>query len=212
MDGEGYLITGFSSLENELIEFKKPLKTEDSEKINLLSQLNDKIKSAVTLIVDNSIQSLLKSENSLGELVSSCPANLCLPGLQTLWTRSVEERLTKISHDDIKAMRRYLDEINRDIQGIASLLQTRCDALQKAKLTFAFISIAHFKEIVERLTYASVTDKSHFLWDNQLRFYWGQDDGLTVQQAFSDLTYGYEFNGKMQNRGTVKLFASSFKV
>lgn len=196
VDGEGYLITGFSSQQDELVEFKKPLKTEDSEKINLLSQLNDKIKSAVTLIIDNSIQDFLKSDGSLGELVLRCPANLCLPGLKTVWTRGVEERLRKISDDDIKAMRRYLDEINRDIQGIASLLQTRCVALEKAKLTFAFVAIAHFKEIVERLTYASVTDKSDFLWDNQLRFYWRHDDGLSVQQAFSDLTYGYEFNGK----------------
>jgi len=193
-DGEGFLITGFSSQQDEFIEFKKPLKTEDSEKINLLSQLNDKIKLAVTLKMSESIQNILNADISLEKFITSCPANLSLPGLQVLWTRSVEERLQKMEDGDIKAMRRYLDEINQDIKIISAFMQTLETGLDKKKLTAAFILIAHFKEIIEQLTYSGVTDKTEYMWDSQLRFYW-TGDNLTVKQAFSDLSYGYEFNG-----------------
>ena len=50
------------------------------------------------------------------------------------------------------------------------------------------------RDVVANLVKLEITDKNHFDWLSQLRYYWIDDD-VTVSMITTDLRYGYEYLG-----------------
>lgn len=121
---------------------------------------------------------------------------VCLAGSQVWWTAEVEHVFAKIKKGNRRAMKEYLEQLNKQLDEI--VITVRADLSTNDRIKFRTIAIVevHARDIIENFVTNSVTDVREFEWESQLRFYWVNNlDNLWVTQCTGSFEYGYEYMG-----------------
>lgn len=121
---------------------------------------------------------------------------ICLAGSQVWWTAEVENVFVKIKKGNKRAMKEYLEQLNKQLDDIVITVRADLTANDRTKFRTIAIVEVHARDIVESFVTDSVTDVREFEWESQLRFYWvNQLDNLWVTQCTGSFEYGYEYMG-----------------
>ncbi|XP_059474609.1 dynein axonemal heavy chain 10-like [Neocloeon triangulifer] len=183
---EGWTLTGFTSIEGELVPFERPFKVDpEAGRAFLLSRLDEAIKAAVAASVARSVAA---PAGDVVGVVEGAAATLWQPALDVAWTEQVEGSLRK-------GVAPSCAPFDAALAAVVDALRGQRPRVQAAKLAAAVVLLAHHRSVVERLVAAAAAHPDHFLWHTQLRFYSSPPQPLQVRQAFAQLDYGYEFSG-----------------
>jgi dynein heavy chain len=121
---------------------------------------------------------------------------VCLAGSQVWWTAEVENVFVKIKKGNKRAMKEYLEQLNKQLDEIVITVRADLSANDRTKFRTIAIIEVHARDIIENFVTDSVTDIREFEWESQLRFYWvNQLDNLWVTQCTGSFEYGYEYMG-----------------
>lgn len=121
---------------------------------------------------------------------------ICLVANQVWWTAEVENVFSKIKKGNKRAMKQYLEQLNKQLDDI--VLTVRADLTRNDRAKFKTVATieVHARDIVENFVRDSIMDAQEFEWESQLRFYWIRDvDNLWVSQCTGSFEYGYEYMG-----------------
>lgn len=121
---------------------------------------------------------------------------ICLAANQVWWTAEVENVFVKFKKGNKRAMKEYLEQLNKQLDDIVVTVRAELSPNDRSKFkTVATIEV-HARDIVEGFVRDSVTDAQEFEWESQLRFYWvNKLDNLWVTQCTGSFEYGYEYMG-----------------
>ncbi|KAK5648316.1 hypothetical protein RI129_003208 [Pyrocoelia pectoralis] len=121
---------------------------------------------------------------------------VCLVGNQVWWTAEVENVFAKIKKGDKRAMKEYLEQLNKQLDDIVITVRGYLTSNDRSKFKTVATVEVHARDIVEGFVRDSVTDAQEFEWESQLRFYWVNHlDNLWVRQCTGSFEYGYEYMG-----------------
>ncbi|KAB0803715.1 hypothetical protein PPYR_00685 [Photinus pyralis] len=121
---------------------------------------------------------------------------VCLVGNQVWWTAEVENVFAKIKKGDKRAMKEYLEQLNKQLDEIVLTVRGYLTSNERLKFKTVATVEVHARDIVEGFVRDSVTDAQEFEWESQLRFYWVNNlDNLWVRQCTGSFEYGYEYMG-----------------
>nr|XP_023024309.1 dynein heavy chain 10, axonemal [Leptinotarsa decemlineata] len=121
---------------------------------------------------------------------------VCLAGSQVWWTAEVENVFGKFKKGNKRAMKEYLEQLNKQLDEIVITVRADLTANDRTKFRTIAIVEVHSRDIVENFVRDSVTDAQEFEWESQLRFYWINNmDNLWVTQCTGSFEYGYEYMG-----------------
>lgn len=147
-------------------------------------------------ITKKSIYDYGKSHRPRTQWMMDYQGMVCLAANQVWWTAEVENVFLKFKKGNKRAMKEYLNQLNRQLDDIVMTVRAELTSNDRSKFkTVATIEV-HARDIVEGFVRDSVTDAQEFEWESQLRFYWiNKLDNLWVTQCTGSFEYGYEYMG-----------------
>lgn len=91
-------------------------------------------------------------------------------------------------------MQDLYDENVQMLLTMTELVRGDLDPVKRRILVAVITTDVHNRDIVNNLSMNDVTDKNDFTWQQQLRYYMGEQV-VTVKQVNAELEYGYEYLG-----------------
>ena len=73
-------------------------------------------------------------------------------------------------------------------------MRSSLDDIQHRIIVALITQDVHARDIIETLVNESVASKNDFLWQQQLRYYW-EEENVSVNQVNAKIKYGYEYMG-----------------
>jgi dynein heavy chain 1, cytosolic len=196
-------IVGISSKEGEAVSLRKPISFARNPKINdWLSSLEYEMKHALASLTAESIQefsSLFNATFDRGQFISFLdrfPAQVILLATQVVWTRSVENVLSKSSDQTLTAVHDRLEHV---LQALAETVLLDLEVIQRRKCEHLITEMVHQRDVIQGLLRNSVSSTEDFHWLYQMRFYHLPEndilENLSVRMADATFPYGYEYLG-----------------
>nr|CAD7428946.1 unnamed protein product [Timema monikensis] len=121
---------------------------------------------------------------------------IVLAANQVWWTAEVENVFVKITKGYKRAMKEYLDQMNRQLDELVVRVRSHLSKNERKKFTTVLTIDVHARDIIEVFVRDSILDAQEFEWEIQLKFYWIKAvDNLVVKQCTGSFEYGYEYMG-----------------
>lgn len=121
---------------------------------------------------------------------------ICLGANAVWWTAEVENVFAKIKSGNKGAMKKYLEELNLQLDELVIKVRQNITYNERLKFRTIVTIDVHARDIVESFVRNSVIDATDFGWESQLRYYWINDiDNCRVVQCTGNFEYGYEYMG-----------------
>ena len=198
-------VVGINSKEGEMISLRKPISFARNPKINdWLSALEHEMKHTLAVLTAESVQefsALFKATFDRHQFLSFLdryPAQVVLLATQVVWTRSVEEVLSKQGPPAV-SLTSVHDQIEHVLQALAETVLLDLETIQRKKCEHLITEMVHQRDAISGLLRNSVTSAESFHWLYQMRFYHIADadiiDNLVVRMADASFQYGYEYLG-----------------
>ncbi|KAI4469012.1 dynein heavy chain [Holotrichia oblita] len=183
------------SAEREIMEFRTAVYTEGKVEDWMNDVLNE-MRRSNRFITKKSIYDYGKTQRPRTTWMMDYQGMICLAANQVWWTAEVENVFAKIKKGNKRAMKEYLNQLNKQLDDIVITVRAELSSNDRSKFkTIATIEV-HSRDIVENFVRDSVTDVQEFDWESQLRFYWVNNlDNLWVTQCTGSFEYGYEYMG-----------------
>jgi len=196
-------IVGISSKEGESVPLLRQISFARNPKINdWLSVLEHEMKQSLAALTSQSIQdftSIFSTEfdrDSFLPFLDRFPAQVVLLSTQVVWTRSVEEILSRQSHQSLTNLQ---DRIEHILKGLAETVLLHLETIQRKKCEHLITEMVHQRDVIGSLIENGVSSVDDFNWLYQMRFYHIPDgeviSNLVVRMADASFTYGYEYLG-----------------
>jgi dynein heavy chain 1 len=198
-------ITGINSKEGESITLRKPISFARNPKINdWLSMLELEMKQSLAVSTAEATQefaSLFKTTFDRTQFLSFLnrfPAQVVVLATQIIWTRSVEEALSKETAKN-ESLGIVHDGIEHVLQALAETVLFDLEVIQRKKCEHLITEMVHQRDVIVGLLKNSVSSSDDFHWLYQMRFYLvpGAEilENLVVRMADASFFYGYEYLG-----------------
>ncbi|XP_015836813.2 dynein axonemal heavy chain 10 [Tribolium castaneum] len=183
------------SSEGEVMEFRRAVqvvgKVED-----WMNDVLKEMRRSNRFITKSAIYNYGKVRRPRSEWMLDFQGMICLAGSQVWWTAEVENVFVKIKKGNKRAMKEYLEQLNKQLDEIVITVRADLTANDRTKFRTIAIIEVHARDIIESFVTNSVTDIREFEWESQLRFYWVNNlDNLWVVQCTGSFEYGYEYMG-----------------
>jgi dynein heavy chain 1 len=196
-------IVGISSKEGESVPLRKPISFARNPKINdWLSALEYEMKNALAVLTAESIQEFSTLFNATFDrsqflsFLDRYPAQVILLATQVVWTRSVEDVLSKSSNKTLTSVH---DQLEHVLQALAETVLLDLEVIQRKKCEHLITEMVHQRDVIIGLLKNSVSSAEDFHWLYQMRFYHVPDgdilENLAVRMADATFLYGYEYLG-----------------
>jgi dynein heavy chain 1 len=196
-------IVGIISKEGEAVSLRKAISFARNPKINdWLSSLEYEMKHALASLTAESIQefsSLFNATFDRAQFISFLdryPAQVILLATQVVWTRSVEDVLSKSSDQTLAAVHDRLEHV---LQALAETVLLDLEVIQRKKCEHLITEMVHQRDVIQGLLRNCVSSTEDFHWLYQMRFYHLPEndilENLSVRMADATFPYGYEYLG-----------------
>ncbi|XP_063983101.1 dynein axonemal heavy chain 7-like [Diachasmimorpha longicaudata] len=124
------------------------------------------------------------------EWVLEWPGQTILCVGQLYWTSDVTEAFPK----GLDALKAYVDVCNEELNKIIVLVRGKLSTQNRTTLEALVTLDVHSRDVTVDLWEKNVTKATDFKWLCQLRYYWMEDNMITMM-INSSLKYGYEYLG-----------------
>ena len=118
------------------------------------------------------------------------------------WCTETEETILAMPENPMALAEAYENNVNQLKHLTTHIRRTDLTELLRTTLVALITQDVHARDIVEIMRKNNVMTTDEFAWQQQLRFYWKDEDSgsleanpLTVQQIQATLNYGYEYMG-----------------
>ncbi|CAK0855452.1 unnamed protein product [Prorocentrum cordatum] len=139
---------------------------------------------------------------SVGDFGHKSIAQVCLLGIQLVWTADFEDALIRMSRDKDKTImgstsKKFIQMLT-DLVGMC--LTDLGSKMNRTKFETLVTVHVHqkdlFQEVAKKVREGKVKDENDFEWLKQTRCYWKQDtDNAVISIADVDFVYSYEYLG-----------------
>jgi dynein heavy chain len=182
--------THMNSSEGEKVQFKTPVRLEGVVE-GWLCVVEDTMHKSLKEVLRASRLDLKKHLNKREKWVREWPGQVIITASQIQWTADCEKALDRGDKKGLKSIRKKqgvtLDKFSEMIRGNLS-------KMERLKLVALVTIEVHARDIIEKLLKAHCESRNAFEWQQQLRFYW-EDDDCAVRQTNTLFHYGYEYLG-----------------
>ena len=190
-------IIGFSSKEQERINFSKPIEISPKHRVyEWLSNVESESKRSLYNILNDSLQCpssnylLQNIEDIYSNWVTKYPAQILLLTSQMKWTECVESAFgsaTKLTS--------LLNHMSFTIKLLASTITQDLGFVCRKKCESLLTEFIHQRGVVRDLIDRNVSDPNDFTWISQMRFYPLEKSGVVVKMGNAELNYSFEYLG-----------------
>jgi dynein heavy chain, axonemal len=143
-------------------------------------------------------------------LFQNRPGQLVLAASQYYWSIEVGQ---SIDAEGALGMKRYLEKMLMQLDGLVSLVRGQLSYLESLTLGALIVIEVHARDVIQHLETVGIKSTSDFEWISQLRYYWddeayvskkaklplfydtGRGMDMTVKQVQAVFVYGYEYLG-----------------
>ena len=178
-----------SSREGESVQLERAVRAEGSVEVwlqNLLTMSQE----SVHCIIRQCHQYVNDSQFSLLEMVQKFQAQICILGVQMIWTRDAENALA-LCRQEKKIMadtnQRFLEMLNT----LISQTTKNLDKIERKKYETLITIHMHQRDVFEAMVKMNVKNIMDFEWLKQARFYFRQDLEK-MQISVTDVTFDYQ--------------------
>lgn len=183
------------SCEKEIMDFRNSVVTEGRIE-DWMNDILSEMRKSNRYITKKSIFDYGKTRRARTEWMLSYQGMVCLAANQVWWTAEVEDVFIKISQGKHRAMKKYLEQLNGQLDELVVRVRGELSKNDRKKFNTVLIIDVHARDIIEDFVRDNITDLQEFEWESQLRFYWMKDlDNLVVKQCTGVFEYGYEYMG-----------------
>lgn len=124
------------------------------------------------------------------------PAQVVLNSTQIYWTEETELALEEFENGQEDSVKRYLQVCNQRLEQLINLVLGDLSSPDRCKIIALITLDVHSRDVVKRLVDEKVEGPLSFLWQQQLRFIWRQEN-YDVDIRITDFRskYSYEWIG-----------------
>ncbi|XP_044576956.1 dynein axonemal heavy chain 7 [Cotesia glomerata] len=187
---ESMEITTMESSEGEAIVLEDKIDTASTrgQVEKWLVELENDMKKSVRAQVNNAREAYLTKERSKWVLEWPGQTILCIG--QLYWTANV----TAAFPQGLDALKAYIDTCNEELNHIVELVRGDLSKQNRTTLEALITLDVHARDVLVELWGKKVTKDTDFKWLCQLRYYW-MEENLVTMMINSSLNYGYEYLG-----------------
>lgn len=183
------------SCEREIMDFRNAVFTEGRIE-DWMNDVLTEMRKSNRYITKKSIFDYGKTRKARTEWMLSYQGMVCLAANQVWWTAEVENVFVKISEGQHRAMKKYLEKLNGQLDELVVRVRGDLSKNDRKKFNTVLIIDVHARDIIEDFVRDNITDSQEFEWESQLRFYWIKDvDNMMIKQCTGVFEYGYEYMG-----------------
>uniref|UniRef100_A0A0X3NP81 Dynein heavy chain 7, axonemal n=1 Tax=Schistocephalus solidus TaxID=70667 RepID=A0A0X3NP81_SCHSO len=183
-------ITHMKSSENEVVQLKDVISTSKARGAveKWLIELEEDMIISVRLNIFNALENYVVAPRR--EWVCHWCGQAVLAISMTYWTTYC----TQAIDTGAEAMNDYLEENNKQIDEIVSMVRGKLSKQNRTTLQALIVLAVHARDVLAELIKCGVQSDTDFAWLSQLRYYW-EGDQLLTRMINSCLPYGYEYLG-----------------
>ncbi|XP_012272400.1 dynein heavy chain 10, axonemal [Orussus abietinus] len=184
------------STEGEIMEFRDAVIAEGKIEEWMVLALAE-MKRSNRYLTKKAVHDYGKVRRPRSEWILDFQGMMILAANQIWWTAETENVFDKIAKGEKRAMKEYLQELNKRLDELVTLMggDTLTNNDRKKIDTLLTIDV-HIRDIVDCFVRDSIMDAIEFEWESQLRFYWVHDlDNVWMHQCTGAFEYGYEYMG-----------------
>ena len=178
-----------TSSEGEVVQLERPVRAEGSVEI-WLQNLLQCAQESLHYIIRQCFHYITDNQFTLLEMIQKFQAQICILGIQMVWTRDAENALASCRQD-----KKIMGETNAKFLDMLNLLifQTtkNLGKMERKKYETLITVHMHQRDVFEGLVKMNVKHTLDFEWLKQARFYFKQDLEK-MQISITDVTFSYQ--------------------
>ncbi|KAK8866475.1 hypothetical protein M9Y10_009438 [Tritrichomonas musculus] len=182
-------ITAMNDVNGECVTLAQPVNANTIEIEEWLLAFEEEMK----LTLKGSIRDALfnYSTKKREVWIRDFPAQAVLIANQIMWTQQIVQTFKGTKIRGLKALiTKYVDQLNL----LTTLVRNTTSILMRQVLSCLLIAEVHNRDIINFLINSNVIDVDDFKWQQQLRYYW-EDDNVFVHSINNSYEYSYEYAG-----------------
>ncbi len=114
---------------------------------------------------------------------------------QIAWTRACEQAISE-GKNSKTALSRWFDAQVLQLSELTAMVRGELTNIDRKKIVALITQEVHARDVTATLRDENVSTLNNFNWQQQLRFYWDNDeDDCVVRQSNARFLYGYEYMG-----------------
>ena len=177
------------SREGEVVQLERPVRAEGSVEI-WLQNLLQCAQESLHCIIRQCFHYIMDNQFTLLEMISKFQAQICILGIQMVWTRDAETALSSCRQD-----KKIMGETNSKFLDMLNLLifQTtkNLGKMERKKYETLITVHMHQRDVFDALVKMNIKHTLDFEWLKQARFYFKQDLEK-MQISITDVTFNYQ--------------------
>lgn len=199
------MILKMSSREGETVDFKKHVNITEDPKINVwLTKVDNEMRMTLATFLEEVMTDITRVEEEkenlnegLLKIIEKNPAQVVLLGLQTLWSKKVEDALIAGGGDKLNEVEQYIMNL---LTVLASNVVADLKKDLRQKFEQAITDFVHQRDVVRKLLAKKVDSNKSFSWLYFMRMvYFPKEQDtlkkLSIQMANAQFHYGFEYLG-----------------
>lgn len=198
-------IVGLATPENEVLHFRTAVPVTNRKVEEWMGEVVKEAKVSSRHTTKRSIFEFgVDSEMSRLDWIGQFQTTIILSSTSVWFTAEVEEVFSKLRVGNSRAMKEFLDVLNRQVEeNIRKIRSEETTPFDRIKLRAVAVTEIQQRDIVDQFIQNGITQPGDFEWEKQMRFYWLKEfDNVIVVQCSNRFMYGYEFigiNGRLIN-------------
>lgn len=163
-----------------------------------LNELTDAMRSCLRKEMHDAVETAANwdVEKPRHQWLFEYPAQVVLNATQIYWTEETEMALEEVENGQEDAVKRYLTICNQRLEQLITLVVGNLSSPDRCKIIALITLDVHSRDVVRKLIDEKVEGPLSFMWQQQLRFLWRQEnDDVDIRITDFRSKYSYEWIG-----------------